>query len=73
MTTQPAARPPDAGAVLLFRLASTALNAVQERFIRWVNTHDDVHWVPMIEMANEHRSKCPPAADAKMPKGFKAS
>ncbi|KAF8075240.1 glycoside hydrolase/deacetylase [Lyophyllum atratum] len=41
-----------------------------ERFIEWVNTHDNVHWVPMIEMAREFRSKNKPAAGAKMPRGF---
>ncbi|PIL37668.1 hypothetical protein GSI_01362 [Ganoderma sinense ZZ0214-1] len=34
-----------------------------ERFIEWVNTHADVHWVPMIDMANEFRARVarPPA------------
>jgi len=41
-----------------------------ERFIEWVNTHEGVQWVPMIEMANEFRSRCSPQAGAQMPKGF---
>jgi len=41
-----------------------------ERFIEWINTHDDVHWVRMIDMANEFRAKCAPAEGAKMPTGF---
>lgn len=42
-----------------------------ERFIEWVNTHENVHWVPMIEMAREFRAKNKPAPGAKMPSGFK--
>ncbi|KAF5370020.1 hypothetical protein D9758_001162 [Tetrapyrgos nigripes] len=41
-----------------------------ERFIEWVNTHENVHWVPMIEISNEFRAKNKPAAGAKMPTGF---
>ncbi|KAF8202561.1 glycoside hydrolase/deacetylase [Pholiota molesta] len=41
-----------------------------ERFIEWVNTHENVHWVPMVEMAREFRSKNKPAARAKMPSGY---
>jgi len=41
-----------------------------ERFIEWINTHDNIHWVPMINMANEFRAKCNPPAGAKMPTGF---
>ncbi|KJA19609.1 hypothetical protein HYPSUDRAFT_89342 [Hypholoma sublateritium FD-334 SS-4] len=40
-----------------------------ERFIEWVNTHDNIHWVPLISMAEEFRSKNPPALGAKMPLG----
>ncbi|TFK34011.1 glycoside hydrolase/deacetylase [Crucibulum laeve] len=42
-----------------------------ERFIEWVNTHENVHWVPMIDMAREFRAKNAPAVGAKMPHGFK--
>ncbi|KAJ8085248.1 hypothetical protein PM082_004042 [Marasmius tenuissimus] len=28
-----------------------------ERFIEWVNGHEGVHWVPMIQMANEFKRK----------------
>jgi len=42
----------------------------QERFIEWVNTHENVHWVPMIDIANEFRAKNSPAAGAKMPANF---
>ncbi|KAF8889309.1 glycoside hydrolase/deacetylase [Infundibulicybe gibba] len=42
-----------------------------ERFIDWVNTHENVHWVPMIEMAREFREKRKPAAGAQMPYGYK--
>ncbi|PSR73309.1 hypothetical protein PHLCEN_2v10837 [Hermanssonia centrifuga] len=41
-----------------------------ERFIEWVNTHDDVKWVPMIDMANAFRAKQQPPTGAQMPKGF---
>ncbi|KAK7696101.1 hypothetical protein QCA50_000744 [Cerrena zonata] len=41
-----------------------------ERFIEWVNTHKDVHWVPMIDMANEFRKKRSAPPDARMPAGF---
>ncbi|KIK65102.1 hypothetical protein GYMLUDRAFT_220361 [Collybiopsis luxurians FD-317 M1] len=41
-----------------------------ERFIEWVNTHDNVHWVPMEEMAKEFRAKNEPVKGAKMPRGF---
>ncbi|KAG6901084.1 hypothetical protein C0995_001101 [Termitomyces sp. Mi166 len=40
-----------------------------ERFIEWVNTHDNVHWVPMIEIAQDFRRKNKPAPGAHMPKG----
>ncbi|KAH9479262.1 Peptidoglycan deacetylase [Psilocybe cubensis] len=43
----------------------------QERFIEWVNTHENVHWVPMIEMARDFRKKNSPAPNAKMPVGLK--
>ncbi|GJJ13351.1 hypothetical protein Clacol_007603 [Clathrus columnatus] len=41
-----------------------------ERFIEWINTHENVHWVPMIEMANEFRQKNKAKPGAVMPKGF---
>ncbi|ETW84093.1 hypothetical protein HETIRDRAFT_314180 [Heterobasidion irregulare TC 32-1] len=43
-----------------------------ERFIEWVNAHDGVSWVPMIEMANEFRSRVKPREGAAMPRGFTA-
>lgn len=43
---------------------------LQERFIEWVNTHENVHWVPMIEMARDFRRKNEPATGAKMPSGY---
>lgn len=43
---------------------------IQERFIEWVNTHENVEWVPMIEMARNFRRKNKPAVGAKMPAGF---
>ncbi|KJA23625.1 hypothetical protein HYPSUDRAFT_39813 [Hypholoma sublateritium FD-334 SS-4] len=42
-----------------------------ERFIEWVNTHDNVRWVPMIEMARDFRRKNKPAQGAKMPFGYR--
>ncbi|KLO13105.1 glycoside hydrolase/deacetylase [Schizopora paradoxa] len=42
-----------------------------ERFIEWVNTHADVQWVPMIEMARRFREKVKPVEGARMPAGFK--
>ena len=44
----------------------------QERFIEWVNTHADVQWVRMIDMANEFRARVAPPAGARMPRGFTA-
>ncbi|TFK82106.1 glycoside hydrolase/deacetylase [Polyporus arcularius HHB13444] len=44
-----------------------------ERFIEWVNTHEDVQWVRMIDMANEFRARVAPPAGARMPRGFTAS
>ncbi|RDB18577.1 Peptidoglycan deacetylase [Hypsizygus marmoreus] len=41
-----------------------------ERFIEWVNTHENVHWVPMIDMAREFRSKNKPTPSAAMPRGY---
>ncbi|PFH48639.1 hypothetical protein AMATHDRAFT_149429 [Amanita thiersii Skay4041] len=41
-----------------------------ERFIEWVNTHENVHWVPMIEMARDFRKKNKPAPGATMPQGY---
>ncbi|KAH9854850.1 glycoside hydrolase/deacetylase [Lenzites betulinus] len=41
-----------------------------ERFIEWVNTHGDVQWVPMIDMANEYRARVAPPTGAVMPRGF---
>ncbi|KAH7926010.1 carbohydrate esterase family 4 protein [Leucogyrophana mollusca] len=41
-----------------------------ERFIEWVNTHDNVQWVPMYEMARDLRARKDPAPGAKMPKGY---
>jgi len=42
-----------------------------ERFIEWVNTHANVEWVPMIEMARSFREKEKPAVGARMPAGFR--
>ncbi|OAX37063.1 carbohydrate esterase family 4 protein [Rhizopogon vinicolor AM-OR11-026] len=41
-----------------------------ERFIEWVNTHDDVQWVTFYEMAQDFRARQDPAPGAVMPKGF---
>jgi len=41
-----------------------------ERFIDWINTHEHVRWVPMIEMARDFRKKVKPREGAIMPKGF---
>ncbi|TFK94928.1 glycoside hydrolase/deacetylase [Polyporus arcularius HHB13444] len=43
-----------------------------ERFIEWVNTHADVQWVRMIDMADEFRARVSPAAGAIMPQGLAA-
>lgn len=43
-----------------------------ERFIEWVNTHDNVQWVPFVEMARAFRAKNQPVPGAKMPAGFKS-
>lgn len=47
--------------------------AMQERFIEWVDTHADVHWVCMADMAREFREKNPPPAGARMPRGMEAA
>lgn len=41
----------------------------QERFIEWVNTHEDVQWVRMIDMADEFRARVAPPSGAIMPRG----
>ncbi|TBU58655.1 glycoside hydrolase/deacetylase [Dichomitus squalens] len=41
-----------------------------ERFIEWVNTHEDVQWVRMLDMANEFRGRVSPAANAILPQGL---
>ncbi|EIW75119.1 carbohydrate esterase family 4 protein [Coniophora puteana RWD-64-598 SS2] len=40
-----------------------------ERFIEWINTHDNVRWVKMHEMADEFRARQDPPPGAVMPKG----
>ncbi|TFK54427.1 glycoside hydrolase/deacetylase [Heliocybe sulcata] len=44
-----------------------------ERFIEWISTHENVHWVKMHEMADEFRAKVKPPAGARMPKGVQAA
>jgi hypothetical protein len=41
-----------------------------ERFIEWINTHEDVVWCTMADMAQEFRSKVQPAEAAKLPAGL---
>ncbi|KAG2103058.1 carbohydrate esterase family 4 protein [Suillus discolor] len=41
-----------------------------ERFIEWVNTHDNVKWVTFHEMAERFRAKNDPPPGAMMPKGY---
>ena len=45
----------------------------QEHFIEWVNTHADVQWVRMIDMAEEFRARVAPSPGAIMPQGFTAA
>ena len=40
-----------------------------ERFIEWVNTHENVHWVQWHEMAKEFREKNPPPVGVEMQRG----
>ncbi|KAG2075511.1 carbohydrate esterase family 4 protein [Suillus decipiens] len=42
-----------------------------ERFIEWINTHDDVQWLTFYEMTQYFRATHDPAPGAVMPKGFK--
>jgi len=44
-----------------------------ERFIEWVNTHENVHWVCMHDMANEFRVNNVPPVGARMPRGLESS
>lgn len=41
-----------------------------ERFIEWVNTHKDVEWVPMKEIAEDFRKNNVAPKGARMPKGL---
>jgi hypothetical protein len=41
-----------------------------ERFIEWVNTHKDVEWVTMEEVAADFREKNPVPKGARMPAGL---
>ncbi|KAI5453040.1 hypothetical protein NCC49_006568 [Naganishia albida] len=41
-----------------------------ERFIEWVNGHDGVEWVPMIEIEKEFRARTAVPEGARMPKGL---
>ncbi|PAV17718.1 glycoside hydrolase deacetylase [Pyrrhoderma noxium] len=41
-----------------------------ENFIEWINTHEHVRWVPMIEMARAFRAKKAPVQGARMPAGW---
>ncbi|KAG1857346.1 carbohydrate esterase family 4 protein [Suillus subalutaceus] len=41
-----------------------------ERFIEWINAHDDVKWVTFHEMAERFRAKNDPPPGAVMPKGY---
>jgi hypothetical protein len=41
-----------------------------ERFIEWVNTHDGIEWVPMMDIAEDFRSRVPVPQGAAMPKGM---
>ncbi|KAG2042778.1 carbohydrate esterase family 4 protein [Suillus americanus] len=42
-----------------------------ERFIEWINTHDDIQWLTFYEMTQDFRATNDPAPGAIMPKGFK--
>ncbi|KAI5119223.1 hypothetical protein M0805_002149 [Coniferiporia weirii] len=41
-----------------------------EQFIEWINTHEHVQWVPLIEMARAFREKQAPPAGARLPANF---
>lgn len=41
-----------------------------ERFIEWVNTHDDVEWVAMEEIEKDFRARSEAPKGARMPKGM---
>ena len=58
---------------ILILILLTLFRHDQERFIEWVNTHEGVQWVRMIDMANEFRSRVAPAANAIMPTGLGAA
>jgi hypothetical protein len=39
-----------------------------ERFIEFVNEHDGVEWVPMVEIEKDFRKRTPVPEGARMPK-----
>lgn len=55
---------------MLYSHFQAKLSLFKERFIEWINTHENVHWVPMVEMAREFRAKNKPTPNAKMPRGY---
>lgn len=41
-----------------------------ERFIEWINMHEDVKWTTLYEMAQDFRTRQAAAPGALMPSGF---
>lgn len=41
-----------------------------ERFIEWVNEHDGIEWVPMVEIEKDFRARTAVPEGAVMPKGL---
>ena len=40
---------------------------MHERLIEWINTHEGVEWVPMIEMVEDFKRRNQPAEGAMLP------
>lgn len=61
--TDEAAPRPDIG-----YLAQPDVLLMLERFIEFVNEHDGVEWVPMVEIEKDFRKRTPVPEGARMPK-----
>lgn len=58
------------GLTLLYTFRSTDVLLMLERFIEWVNEHDGIEWVPMVEIEKDFRQRTAVPEGAIMPKGL---